>query len=103
MNKEPFPMLFPYEPEAFWEMLRQIVREELSALYNRNRATPNLFQTPGLIEKPLYTIDELAALFQISKPTIYDWTRHGKLKPVKIRGRVYFLHRDIQELLQKTS
>jgi len=96
-------MLFPYEPEAFWEMLRQIVREEVLTSQSRSQATHNPYQTHGLTEKPLYTMDELAALFQISKPTIYDWTRHGKLKPVKIRGRVYFLHRDIQELLQKTS
>jgi excisionase family DNA binding protein len=51
-------------------------------------------------DKPLYTIGELAELFQISKPTIYDWTRHGKLKPIEIRGRVYFLGQDIQQLLK---
>jgi hypothetical protein len=24
------PMLFPYEPEKFWQMMQQIVREEVS-------------------------------------------------------------------------
>lgn len=24
------PMLFPYEPEKFWQFLRQIIREEMS-------------------------------------------------------------------------
>ncbi|WP_367115549.1 helix-turn-helix domain-containing protein [Chitinophaga sp. CB10] len=32
--------------------------------------------------------------------TIYDWIKHGKLKPYKIRSRVYFLWNDIQQLLQ---
>jgi excisionase family DNA binding protein len=103
MNKEPIPMLFPYDPAQYWEQVRQIVREEVSILRSRNEAAANPYQTPGLTEKPLYTMDEVAAMFQISKPTIYDWARHGKLKPVKIRGRVYFLHGDIQELLQKTN
>lgn len=42
---------------------------------------------------------EVCQLFHVSKPTIYDWVRLGKLKPYKIRSRVYFLWQDISVLL----
>jgi hypothetical protein len=93
------PMLFPYEPEQFLESIRQIIREEVnnSEKQKQNSAT---YQTPGLTYKPLYKIAEVCLLFHVTKPTIYDWVRHGKLKPFKIRSRVYFLWQDIQQLLQ---
>jgi excisionase family DNA binding protein len=88
------PMLFPYEPEQFW----QRVREEISRIESPAPAEP-LYETPGLESKPLYKIAEVCRLFQVSKPTIYEWVRHGKLKPLKIRSRVFFLWQDIQQLL----
>jgi excisionase family DNA binding protein len=96
MHDQALPMLFPYAPEQFWEQLRQLIREEVSAA---NNSVGNMYETPGMTHKPIYTRDEIVALFGISKPTIYAWTRHGKLKPVKIRSRVYFLHSDIEQLL----
>lgn len=92
------PILFPYEPEQFWQSLRQIIRVEVQSV-DKQKTTPPSFQTPGLINKPLYKIAEVCALFHVTKPTIYDWVRHGKLKPYKIRSRVYFLSADIQQLL----
>jgi predicted DNA-binding transcriptional regulator AlpA len=44
--------------------------------------------------------NKVCQLFQVTKPTIYDWIKHGKLKPYKIRTRVYFLLNDIPQLLQ---
>ena len=93
------PMLFPYEPDTFWQMMRRIIKEEVSKEERQKPATP-LYETPGLTYKPLYKMGEVCALFQVSKPTIYDWIRHQKLKPVKIRSRVFFLWHDIQQLLQ---
>jgi excisionase family DNA binding protein len=92
------PMLFPYEPEQFWQSIRQIIREEVQCI-DKQKTSPPFFQTPGLTKKPLYKIAEVCALFHVTKPTIYDWVRHGKLKPYKIRSRVYFLSADIQQLL----
>ncbi|MBX2924668.1 MAG: helix-turn-helix domain-containing protein [Chitinophagaceae bacterium] len=54
-----------------------------------------------MIYKPLYKMDEVCQLFNITPPTIYNWIKHGKLKPKKVRSRVYFLWNDIQELLQE--
>ncbi|QJB38783.1 helix-turn-helix domain-containing protein [Chitinophaga oryzae] len=93
------PILFPIEPEQFWQMLRVLVREEVSQLERQPVRTP-AYDTPGLTYKPLYKIGEVCQLFQVTKPTIYDWIKHGKLKPYKIRSRVYFLWNDIQQLLQ---
>jgi excisionase family DNA binding protein len=92
------PMLFPYEPEAFWQSIRQIIREEVNSV-EKHPPSPPSFETPGMTYKPLYKIAEVCALFHVSKPTIYDWIKHGKLKPFKIRSRVYFLSQDIQQLM----
>lgn len=99
-NKSVTPMLFPYEPSAFWEQLQQIIREEVSRL-EKGKLQPSIStETPGLIYKPLFKMAEVCAIFQVSKPTIYDWIKQGKLKPYKIRSRVYFLWQDIQQHLQ---
>jgi len=92
------PILFPYEPQLFWESIRKIIREEVQSVDKQKTTLPSL-DTAGLTYKPLYKIAEVCALFHVTKPTIYDWVRHGKLKPYKIRSRVYFLWQDIQHLL----
>lgn len=96
------PMLFPFEPEQFWKVIRQIIREEMASIEKTTSVTPS-YETPGMAYKPLYKIAEVCKLFQVTKPTIYDWVRHGKLKPYKIRSRVYFLWQDIQQLLNPSS
>lgn len=93
------PMLFPFEPDQYWQLMRQIIREEVQTIREQTPA-PTSFETGGMTYKPLYKIAEVCSLFHISKPTIYDWVKHGKLKPYKIRSRVYFLWQDIQQLLR---
>ena len=92
------PILFPYQPEQFWQSIRLIIREEITSA-EKQRPAPPLLETPGMSYKPLFKIAEVCHLFHITKPTIYDWVKHGKLKPYKIRSRVYFLWQDIQQLL----
>jgi len=96
------PILFPYSPEEYWQQIRQIIREEVNSL-EKQKSIPASFETPGLTYKPLYKIAEVCTLFHVTKPTIYEWVKHGKLKPYKIRSRVYFLWQDIQGLLQPTN
>lgn len=92
------PMLFPYEPEQYWQQVRLIIREEISQA-EKSVTTVPVYETHGMQYKPLYKITEVCQLFQVTKPTIYEWCRHGKLKPFKIRSRVFFLWQDIQNLL----
>ena len=93
------PMLFPFDPQEFWQSIRQIIREEVNNAEKKETISAT-YATPGMAYKPLYKIAEVCTLFHITKPTIYDWVRYGKLKPYKIRSRVYFLWNDIQQLLQ---
>ena len=92
------PILIPYQPEQFWHLMRQIIREEVKNV-EKQKPIFGSFETPGMTYKPLYKIGEVCALFHVSKPTIYDWVKHGKLKPFKIRSRVFFLWRDLQQLI----
>ncbi len=96
------PILFPYDPSQYWESIRQIIREEILAVEKFKSIVPQS-KTPGLTYKPLYKIAEVCQIFHITKPTIYDWVRHGKLKPFKIRSRVYFLWQDIERLMHPSE
>lgn len=91
------PILFPMSPEDYWQKLSQVLDELLSEKLKQTSypATP-----AGMTSRPLLSIKEVCELFQITKPTIYEWTRHGKLKPYKVRARVYFLVADIEALLK---
>jgi excisionase family DNA binding protein len=99
-KKEAIPILIPFEPEDFWAQMRIIIREEVVKSQKGQFPSNSLLETPGLTEKPLYKIQEICSLFRISKPTIYDWIKNGKLKRIKIRSRVYFLGSDIRSLMQ---
>jgi len=94
------PILIPFEPVEFWAHIREIIREEISRNQKEQPITATIMETPGLTEKPLYKMQEICSLFKVTKPTIYDWIKHGKLKRVKIRSRVYFLGSDIKQLMQ---
>ncbi len=60
------PMLFPYEPEHFWQSMRQIIREEVSSAEKQKTVSPS-FETAAMSYKPLYKIAEVCALFHIYK------------------------------------
>ena len=98
------PMLFPIDPEEFWNKIRLIIREEVTNLEKKNISTnTSEFETPGLTYKPLYKIAEVCKMFQVTRPTIYDWIKNGKLQPYKIQSRVYFLWNDIQRLITQPN
>ncbi len=83
-------MLFPYEREQFWENMRLLIREEIiKTSKEKPAATPQ--ETPGLTYKPLLKIAEVCTFFHVSRPTIYEWIKHGKLKPYRIRKCLFSL------------
>ena len=98
-NNAKMPMLLPYEPSEFWAQMRQIVHEEVVKIQETKLPESDLMVTPGLTQKPLYKIAEMCKIFNVSRTTVYEWVKYGKLRPVKIRSRVYFLGSDIQKLL----
>lgn len=83
----------------FWAEMRKIIQEEMARTQKAAASAP-LLETPGLTQKPLYRMSEVCRLFGVSRPTVYDWIKHGKLRRVKIRSRVYFLGTEIDQLLQ---
>ncbi len=98
MDTNNIPMLLPYEPADFWKRMKELVHEEVTSIVKNKEAITSV-HVNGLTEKPLFKVNELCNLFQVSKPTIYEWIKAGKLKPVKIRSRVFFLGSDVMQLM----
>ncbi len=46
------PMLLPYEPEQFWQSIRQVIREEVSS-FEKQKPVSSSFETTGMSYKPL--------------------------------------------------
>ena len=92
------PLLFPYEPEEFWNEIRKIFKEELKVAGIHQQPSKFNLQTPGLVEKPLYRIAEICMLFDVSRTTVHEWVKSGQLRKIKVRSRVYFLQADVKRL-----
>jgi excisionase family DNA binding protein len=91
-------IIFSYDPEEFLEELRKLIREEFSyavAVFQSKHENISNRST----ENELMKVRELCQFLKVSKPTIYDWIKCGKLRPIKIQSRVYFLRKEIDQLL----
>lgn len=49
----------------------------------------------------LLTIDQVAELFKISKPSVYRWIDKGHISPVKIDGSVRFVRKDLEDFVER--
>jgi len=91
-------MLFPIEPKEFWRRLKAIVEE---AVEQKGKNDPSIISDKRA-DRPLLKATDLCDIFKVSKPTIYDWLKQGKLKSIKIESRRYFLWQDIEELIKSS-
>ncbi len=89
-------MLLPVEPKEFWRHLRSIVEEVVID----SRRIP-VRDTHS--ERPLLKTKEVCEIFHISKPTVYEWLKQGKIKSVKIQSRRYFHWKDVEELIHQSK
>ncbi len=64
------PMFFPTSPNDFWKQIKASVEEVVSEKLNQTFLQPPINHLP---EKAFLKIDYVCAVFQVSKPTIYDW------------------------------
>lgn len=90
-------IVFSCEHEEFLDDLRKVLREEIRmalAVFESKR-NDSINQSPG---NELIKVRELCQFLKVSKPTIYDWIKCGKLRPIKIQSRTYFLRKEIVEL-----
>ena len=92
------PMLFPMAPAEFWKQIRSTIEDVVKENINRSFQPPS---TDHLPEKALLKASDVCAVFQVSKPTLYDWLRQDKLKSFKIKSRRYFLRADIEAMIKK--
>lgn len=90
------PMLFPMAPAEFWKQIKATVEEVVKANLNQTSFQPS---TDHLPEKVLLKLSDVCAVFQVSKPTLYDWLRQNKIKSFKIKSRRYFLRADIETMI----
>jgi excisionase family DNA binding protein len=92
-------IFFSCDPDEFLEDLRKILREEirLALTVFHSKGDNSVHPSPG---NELIKVRELCQFLKVSKPTIYDWIRCGKLRPIKIQSRTYFLRKEIDELFK---
>jgi len=88
-------MLLPINPKVFWQKMKEIVEQ----VVNESK----LQTTVKHFERPLLKVKEVCELFHVSKLTVYDWLKQGKIKSVKIQSRRYFRCQDIDELIQQNQ
>ncbi|TAJ47445.1 MAG: helix-turn-helix domain-containing protein [Chitinophagaceae bacterium] len=93
---EEMPILFPVTPKEFWKQLRSIVEEVVEAKMNAGHSIP-----AELSEKTLLKPLEVCDIFRVSKATLYEWMRQGRLKSFKIRSRRYFARTDIEAIIKR--
>lgn len=89
------PMLFPIEPSAFWQQMKKLIEEVI----NEKTQKPSVSRE-DLPQKPLFKLKDLCLIFQVSKPTIYEWINDGKLRSFKIRNRRYFVREDVEAVIK---
>ncbi len=100
MNTErPAPFLFPYEPDAFWQVMRGIIQEEILKEAKAQRESVAL-TTSGLTYKPVFKMKEVCAILEVTRPTIYKLIKNGTLRPVKVQSRLVFLYQDLQAFVE---
>ena len=92
------PMLFPMAPEEFWKQIKSTIEEVVNSKMNQTATPP---PTDHLPEKALLKASDVCAVFQVSKPTLYDWLKQNKLRSFKIKSRRYFLRTDIEAMIQQ--
>ena len=90
-------ILIPVDATEFWQQMRNVIFDVLIEngvirSQDCNTASPRLLKTK-----------EVCELFQVSKPTVYDWMENGMLKSVKIESRRFFLASDVEELIAKSK
>jgi excisionase family DNA binding protein len=92
-------MLFPMEPKEFWQKLKAIVEQ---VVIEHNNAVPIMNAIDKNGQRPLLKVNEVCAIFKITKPTLYEWIKQGRLGSLKIQTRRYFKWEDVERLIESS-
>jgi excisionase family DNA binding protein len=90
------PMLFPIAPSEFWKQIKIVIEDAIAEKLSRQKISPINSHLP---EKALLKASDVCAIFQVSKPTLYEWLKQKKLKSFKVKSRRYFNRVDIDDLI----
>jgi predicted DNA-binding transcriptional regulator AlpA len=81
---------FEVSPEQLQQQITSGVKEQLNEfLKNYTPKQPNEYLTRK----------EVATLFNVDISTIHNWCKSGRLKPLGLGSRVYFLRSEIDKCL----
>ncbi len=95
------PMLFPITPSEFWKQIKMIIEEVITEKLSQQKISPPpVTHQPGM---ELLKVADVCEIFQITKPTLYEWLRQKKLKSFKIHSRRYFTREEIDDLIAGSS
>jgi hypothetical protein len=90
------PMQFPIAPREVWKQIcttiEEVVTEKLSLQLHSSINS-------HLPDKALLKATDVCEIFQVFKPTLYEWLTQKKLKSFKIMPRRYFLRAEIEALI----
>jgi len=89
-------MLVPMSPEEFWEGIQKVVEQSIEKYLQKEHSQPDS-------RPPLLKATEVCEILKISKPTLYEWLRIGKLPSLKIQSRRYFRWKDVDKLIENSS
>ncbi len=92
------PMLFPITPTEFWKQIRITIDEVISEKLNQQLPPQTNSHLP---EKALLKATDVCQIFQVSKPTLYEWLKQEKLRSFKIKSRRYFSRTDIEDVIRQ--
>jgi len=95
---EETPMLFPIAPTEFWKQIKIIIEDVIAEKLTQQKISPPNNYLP---EKTLLKPSDVCQIFQVSKPTLYEWLKQKKLKSFKIMSRRYFLRAEIEALISE--
>jgi len=94
------PMLFPIAPSEFWKQIRTVIDEVVTEKLSQQNLSPIKYHLP---DKALLKASDVCEIFQVSKPTLYEWLKQNKLKSFKVKSRQYFNRADIDHLINQTD
>lgn len=92
------PMRFPITPSEFWKQIRITIDEVITERLNQQIPQQS---NPHLPEKALLKAADVCQIFQVSRPTLYEWLKQNKLKSFKIKSRRYFSRTDIEAVIRQ--
>ena len=94
-------VLISLTKEELQSMITECVNQALSSHNLHTTAPTQTAEVP--ITAALLTIKDMCDLFKVSKVTIHNWRKQGKLPYRKKGRRVYFVEQDVMNSMYASS